>query len=59
MNTSTKDQIEGRFHEVKGKGKEKAGQAVNNPDVEAEGQSENLAGKVQRKIGDLEEAIEK
>ena len=59
MNSSTKDQVEGKFHEVKGKVKEKAGQIVNNPDLEAEGTSENLAGKVQKKIGQIEEVFEK
>jgi len=49
MKSSTKDQIKGKFHEVKGKVKEKAGQVINNPDLESEGQSENLSGKVQKK----------
>ena len=45
--------------QVKGKVKEKAGQVVSNPDLEAEGKSENLAGKVQKKIGQIEEVFEK
>jgi len=32
MKPSTKDEIKGTFHEVKGKVKEKAGQVTNNPD---------------------------
>jgi uncharacterized protein YjbJ (UPF0337 family) len=44
---------------VKGKVKEKAGQDVNNPDTEAEGQAENLAGKVQKKVGQVEKVLEK
>jgi uncharacterized protein YjbJ (UPF0337 family) len=59
MTPSTKDQVEGKFHEVKGKVKEKAGQAVGNPNVEADGQSENLAGKVQKKVGQVEKVFEK
>jgi uncharacterized protein YjbJ (UPF0337 family) len=59
MNSSTKDQIKGKLHEVKGKIKEKAGQVAGNPDVESEGQAENLAGKVQRKIGQVEKVFEK
>ena len=47
MNPSTKDQIEGTMHEVKGKVKETAGQVANNPDLESEGQVENLGGKIQ------------
>ena len=34
MKSSTKDQIKGKFHEVKGKVKEKAGQVINDPDLE-------------------------
>jgi uncharacterized protein YjbJ (UPF0337 family) len=59
MKPSTKDQIEGEFHEMKGKVKEKAGQVVNNPNTEAEGQSENLAGKVQTKVAQVEKVFEK
>jgi uncharacterized protein YjbJ (UPF0337 family) len=56
---STKDQLEGKFHEVKGKIKETAGQVTNNPDLESEGQVENLGGKIQKKVGQLEEVLEK
>jgi len=59
MSQSTKDQIEGAFHEAKGKVKETAGQAVNNPDLEAEGQAEKLGGKIQKKIGQVEKVFEK
>jgi len=40
MKPSTKDQIEGKLHEMKGKVKEKAGQITNNPNLAAEGQNE-------------------
>src|SRR5579872_7577702 len=33
MKPSTKDQVEGKFHEMKGKLKEKTGQATKNPDL--------------------------
>jgi uncharacterized protein YjbJ (UPF0337 family) len=59
MKPSTKDQIEGKLHEVKGKVKAKAGQVTNNPNLEAEGQAERLAGKVQKKIGQIERVFEK
>jgi len=59
MKSSTKDQLEGKLHELKGTLKEKAGQAVNNPDLKAEGQSENLAGKIQKKVGQVEKVFEK
>jgi len=59
MKPSTKDQIEGKLHEMKGKVKEKAGQVTNNPDLETEGQVEKLAGKVQKKVGQIKEVFEK
>jgi uncharacterized protein YjbJ (UPF0337 family) len=59
MRPSTKDQIKGKFHEVKGKAKEKVGQVTNNPNLAAEGQTEKLAGKVQKKVGQMERVIEK
>jgi uncharacterized protein YjbJ (UPF0337 family) len=59
MKPSTKDQLEGKLHELKGTFKEKTGQLTNNPNLEAEGQSENLAGKVQKKVGQIKEVFEK
>jgi uncharacterized protein YjbJ (UPF0337 family) len=44
---------------MKGKVKEKAGQVTNNPGLAAEGQDEKLAGKVQRKVGQIEKVFEK
>lgn len=57
MEQSTKDKAKGTFHEVKGKVKEKVGQATNNPDLEAEGQVEKIGGKVQKKIGQVEKVL--
>jgi len=59
MNPSTKDQIEGTIHEVKGKVKETIGHATNNADLEAEGKAENLGGKLQKKVGQIEKVLEK
>jgi uncharacterized protein YjbJ (UPF0337 family) len=59
MENSTQDRVEGKFHEMKGKAKEKVGQVTNNPNLEAEGQDEKVAGKVQKKIGDVEKVFEK
>ena len=59
MNTSRRDQIEGALHEVKGKVKETAGQVLSNPDLETEGQAENLGGKIQKKVGQIEKVFEK
>ena len=59
MKPSTKDQITGKLHEVKGDVKEKAGQVTNDPNLEAEGQIEKFGGKVQKKIGQIEKVLEK
>ena len=59
MKPSTKDQIKGSLHEMKGKAKEKAGQLTNNPNLEAEGQNEKLGGKVQKKVGQIKRVFEK
>ena len=59
MKQSTKDKAKGKFHEVKGKVKEKIGRATNNPDLEAEGQVEKIGGKVQKKIGQVEKVLGK
>jgi len=59
MKPSTKDQIEGTIHKVKGTVKETVGQVINNPDLEAEGKVEVLSGKVQKKVGQVEQVLEK
>lgn len=59
MKQSTKDKAKGKFHEVKGKVKEKVGRATNNPDLEAEGQVEKIGGKVQKKIGQVKKVLGK
>ena len=59
MKPSTNDQIKGTLHELKGKTKEKAGQLTNNPRLTADGQTEKLGGKIQKKIGQVEKVLEK
>jgi len=59
MKPSTKDQIKGKLHEMRGKAKEKAGQVINNPTLADEGQDEKVAGKIQRKVGQIEKVFEK
>ncbi len=59
MRQSTKDKAKGKFHELKGKVKEKVGRATNNPDLEAKGQVEKIGGKVRKKIGQVEKVLEK
>ena len=53
MKSSTRDRVEGRFHELKGKAKETAGRLADNSAPADEGQPEKLASKVQKKAGQV------
>jgi uncharacterized protein YjbJ (UPF0337 family) len=57
MKSSTKDKIKGGFREAKGKAKEKAGEATENPDLRDRGTAEKAGGKVQRKVGDIKKVF--
>ena len=59
MKPSTKDNAEGKMHQVKGKVKETVGKVVGSDDLEAEGKVEKLHGKVQEKIGQVEKVVGK
>ena len=59
MKSSTKDQAEGTFHELKGKVKEIAGKLSDNPKLEAEGTVEKISGKVQGKLGQIKKVFGK
>jgi len=59
MKPSTKDEIAGKVKEVKGTVKEKVGELTNDPDLEGEGIGEKIAGKVQKKVGQLEKVLGK
>ena len=59
MKDSTKDKVQGKMHELKGKVKEKVGHATNNPQLEDEGTGEKVGGKIQKKVGDIEKVLEK
>jgi uncharacterized protein YjbJ (UPF0337 family) len=59
MKSSTKDQAEGKLHEVKGKVKETAGKLSGKPQMEAEGTDEKIAGAVQDKTGQVKKVVGK
>lgn len=44
--------------EIKGKTKEVAGKMTGNKDLQAEGTGQKIAGKVERKVGDVEKVLE-
>ncbi|UTF50733.1 CsbD family protein [Desulfomicrobium sp. ZS1] len=58
MKPSTKNQTEGVYHEAKGKIKETVGKIIDKPSLEAEGLAEKVAGKVQKKVGEVEKVLE-
>ena len=53
MKKSTKDKAKGSFHEVKGKMKVKVGRLTHNANMVAEGQGEQVGGKIRKKIGQV------
>jgi len=59
MKQSSKDRIQGSGHQVKGALKEKAGRVTNNPDLQDRGAAEKIAGKIQKKVGDIEKVFER
>ena len=59
MKSSTKDQVEGTFHHMKGTLKEGAGKLSDNKELEAEGAGEKISGTVQEKIGQVKKVLGK
>jgi len=57
MKSGTRDEAEGKWHQVKGKVKEIAGKASMDPDLEAEGKKETRTGQVQEKIGEIKKIV--
>jgi uncharacterized protein YjbJ (UPF0337 family) len=57
MKSSIRDKTEGTFHEAKGKVKEKTGELIDDPELEAEGAAEKISGKIQRKVGEVKEGF--
>lgn len=57
MKSSMKDKVKGAFHEVKGAVKAMAGEITDNPNLEAKGNAEKIAGKVQGKIGQVKRVL--
>jgi uncharacterized protein YjbJ (UPF0337 family) len=58
MKPSTQDKAEGTIHVLKGKIKEAAGKATNDPDLEDSGSAEKIVGKGQKLVGRLEKALD-
>jgi uncharacterized protein YjbJ (UPF0337 family) len=59
MKPSTKNEISGNIHQLKGAVKETTGKITNNPTLQAKGKAENNLGKAQKKVGQMEKMLEK
>ena len=59
MKTSTKDQVEGKLHKVKGEIKETVGKLVNDSHLKAKGNVEKKKGEVQEKVGKIKKFVGK
>ncbi len=59
MKTSTKDQVEGKLHKVKGEIKETVGELINDSHLKAEGNIEKKKGEVQEKVGQIKKFVGK
>ncbi|HKQ79508.1 MAG TPA: CsbD family protein [Blastocatellia bacterium] len=60
-----KDEVKGKGKKIKGEVKDKVGEIIGNPDLEAEGEAERIEGVVQesfgrtrRKIGKIMERVD-
>jgi uncharacterized protein YjbJ (UPF0337 family) len=53
MKSSTKNKVKGSVREAVGKVKEATGNAIGNPDLQDRGTVQRVAGKVERKVGDV------
>lgn len=55
---STKDKVEGTLRTTKGKIKQAAGDLMDDPELHQEGKADEVAGRVQKKVGDVEKVFE-
>lgn len=59
MKASTRNQTKGILRQMKGGLKEGVGDLIGDPELEAEGTIEKVAGKVQEKLGKVEKHLGK
>ena len=59
MKSSTRDNVEGTLHTVKGTVKEAIGKLTDNPKLQVEGKVEKIAGKIQEKVGQVKKVLGK
>jgi uncharacterized protein YjbJ (UPF0337 family) len=57
MKSSTQDKVEGTAKNIAGNVKAAAGKLVGNPRLEAEGNTEKIDGKIQKKVGEIKQVL--
>ena len=57
MSTPNRDEMEGKFDQAKGAVKENVGRAIDDRDMEAEGQADRTGGKVQEGFGEAKRKV--
>lgn len=57
MKSGNQDKIEGAAKNLAGKFKEGLGKTVGNPRLESQGKSEQIDGKVQKKVGEIKKVF--
>lgn len=58
MKDSTQNKIEGNAKQAAGKVKETTGRIVNNENLEAKGVADQVEGKVQKKVGEIQDVAD-
>jgi len=59
MKSGNRDQVEGKFHKIKGSLREMLGKVSDNSKLEIQGFGEKIAGKVQEKVGQVKKVFGK
>ena len=59
MKSGIQDKIEGTARNLVGKVKEGVGEALGNPRLEAEGDSDQVGGNAQKKVGEIKKVFGK
>jgi uncharacterized protein YjbJ (UPF0337 family) len=57
MRGSTRNTVQGTYHELKGEAKEYFGKVVNSPRIALEGRAERIAGKAEEKLGQIKKSV--
>lgn len=57
MSIPNKDEVEGKWEQVKGTVKEKVGEVTNDRDLEAEGEAQDAAGEAQESWGGVKRGV--